>query len=388
MEAAINTRQSVEVADILRLSQQELTSQHSLCPTQYKALEALTQCRTSQLGGHARHCTNCSHQELAYNSCRNRHCPKCQFIKQEQWVDKLQSRLIPGRYFHVVFTIPHQLNSLFYLNQQKCYNVLFSAAWEALNKAGNNTAFLGAQVGAVAVLHTWGQTLSYHPHVHMMVPAGGLSEDGVEWVQASRNFFVPVKALSKMFRGSMMRQLKELKENNELKLPDTLSNFTAFKECLYQKSWNVYCKKALGGMNGVLKYLGKYTHRVAISNNRLISIKKDKVCFRYRDYRMEDRRSQRKTMTIDVIEFARRFMQHILPCGFYKIRYYGILATANIKTKREAAIAIIGKAIWFSTLEGLTAYEVLRSLCEADPALCPACKKGIMHWGKANVQKE
>jgi hypothetical protein len=141
-------------------------------------------------------------------------------------------------------------------------------------------------------------------------------------------------------------------------------------------------------MNGVLKYLGKYTHRVAISNNRLISIKKDKVCFRYRDYRMEDRRSQRKTMTIDVIEFARRFMQHILPCGFYKIRYYGILGTANIKTKRELAIAIIGKAIWFSTLEGLTAYEVLRSLCEADPALCPACKKGIMHWGKANVQKE
>lgn len=388
MEAAINTRQNVEVADILRLSQQELTSKHSLCPTQYKVLEALTHCRTSHLGGHARHCTNCGHQELAYNSCRNRHCPKCQFIKQEQWVDKLQSRLIPGKYFHVVVTIPHQLNSLFYLNQQKCYNVLFSAAWEALNKAGNNTAFLGAQVGAVAVLHTWGQTLSYHPHIHMLVPAGGLSEDGVEWIQASRKFFVPVKALSAMFRGSMMRQLKELKENNQLKLPDTLSNFTAFKEYLYQKSWNVYCKKALGGMNGVLKYLGKYTHRVAISNNRLISIKKDKVCFKYRDYRVEDRSYQRKTMTIDVIEFARRFMQHILPSGFYKIRYYGILATANIKTKREETIAIIGKTIWFSTLEGLTAYEVLRSLCEVDPALCPACKKGIMHWGSGKIQKE
>lgn len=243
-------------------------------------------------------------------------------------------------------------------------------------------------MGAVAVLHTWGQTLSYHPHIHMLVPAGGLSEDGVEWIQASRKFFVPVKALSAMFRGSMMRQLKELKENNLLKLPDTLSNFTAFKEYLYQKSWNVYCKKALGGMNGVLKYLGKYKHRVAISNNRLISIKKDKVCFRYRDYRMEDRRYQRKTMTIDVVEFARRFMQHILPSGFYKIRYYGIGATANIKAKREETIAIIDKTIWFSRLEGLTAYEVLRSLSEVDPALCPACKKGIMHWGSGKIQKE
>ena len=388
MESTTNKRYTVEVADILKISQQELLSRFPLCPSQHKALIALTQCRTSYYGGHTRHCTKCGHKELAYNSCRNRHCPKCQFIKQEQWVDKLKGRLIPGRYFHVVFTIPHQLNPLFYINQRECYKILFSAAWESLKNAGNNTRFLGAQLGAVAVLHTWGQTISYHPHVHMLVPAGGLSEDAMEWIQAPGKFFVPVKALAKMFRAIMLKHLKEMLTSHQLKLPDCLSDFNSLKEELFQKPWNVYCKKALGGMNGVLRYLGKYTHRVAISNNRLLNFQDGKVCFRYRDYRLQDNRYHSKTMTLDALEFARRFMQHILPLGFYKIRYFGILATANCKTKREQSIALIEKTIFLSQLEGLNAYEVLRFLSGKDPALCPVCKQGIMRWNKAMVQKE
>lgn len=388
MKETINQRQRIEVADVLKISKQTLETQYNLCAIQQKALEALIRCRTSGAGGHVSYCNNCGHKEQSYNSCRDRHCPKCQFIKQEQWVDKLKSRLMPGRYFHVVFTIPHQLNPIFYINQRKCYKILFSSAWEALKKAGKNSGFLGAEVGAVAVLHSWGQTLSYHPHVHMLVPAGGLSEDGMEWIQASQKFFVPVKALSAMFRGIMIRQIKELILNNELKLPDSFEGFVPMKKVLFGKSWNVYCKKALGGMNGVLQYLGQYTHRVAISNNRLLEMQNGKVSFNYRDYRLEQRRYQNKIMTLDALEFARRFLQHILPTGFYKIRYFGILATANIATKREQAIALIGETMWLSKLEGLNAYEVLRSLSGKDPALCPVCKEGIMHRRKGLVQRE
>jgi hypothetical protein len=388
MKETINQRQRIEVADVLKISKQTLETQYNLCAIQQKALEALIRCRTSGAGGHVSYCNNCGHKEQSYNSCRDRHCPKCQFIKQEQWVDKLKSRLMPGRYFHIVFTVPHQLNTMFYINQRECYRILFSSAWEALKKAGNNSGFLGAEVGAVAVLHTWGQTLSYHPHVHMLVPAGGLSEDGMEWIEAPRTFFVPVKALSAMFRGIIVRQLKELINEGNLKLPIDFEGFEPMKKELYSKNWNVYCKKALGGINSVLQYLGRYTHRVAISNSRLMGLENGKISFRYRSYRQGQRRYQMKTMALDTLEFARRFLQHILPSGFYKIRYFGILATANIATKREQAIALIGKTMWLSQLEGLNVYEVLRALTGKDPALCPVCHEGIMHRRKGLVQRE
>jgi hypothetical protein len=252
---------------------------------------------------------------------------------------------------------------------------MFDAASEALQNAGRNPRFLGAETGAVAVLHTWGQTLSYHPHIHMLVPAGGLSEDGMEWANAPKKFFVPVKALSKMFRGIFTRLLKKQLTGNNLKLPDDFSTFQVLKEKLYEKNWNVYAKKALGGINSVLTYLGRYTHRVAISNNRLVNIENGQVTFRYKNYRNRERQ---ETTTISCLEFTRRFMMHVLPKGFYKIRYYGILATANIKTKRQQAIALIGKTIWFPVLEGLTAYEVYRMLKGTDPVRCPKCKQGIM----------
>lgn len=375
MEVFINKRHKTEVAGVFKVCANNYLDTPGLCHVQRKAIRELSMCRTVEMGGHINACNHCGFTKQAYNSCHNRHCPKCQFLKQEQWVDKLKGRLIPGRYFHLVFSIPHLLNPLFYINQQLCYKLLFAASSEALRNAGTNPSFLGAETGAVAVLHTWGQTLSYHPHIHMLVPAGGLSEDGTEWVNTSKKFFVPVKALSKMFRGILIRLLKKHWDNNGLRIPEGFPEFGELKEKLYLKNWNVYSKKALGGVNSVLDYLGRYTHRVAISNNRLVKIENDEVTFKYKNYR---KRGKQETMVISCNEFARRFVMHILPKGFYKIRYYGILATANIKTKREQAIALIGKIIWLPKLEGLSAYEVLREITGTDPTRCPKCKQGIM----------
>jgi predicted Zn-ribbon and HTH transcriptional regulator len=371
----INQRHGLELADVFNSCKQELAAQHTLCPIQQKAVDDITACRTSQLGGHINCCTYCGYEKPAYNSCRNRHCPKCQFIKQEQWVDKLKGRLIPGRYFHVVFTIPELLNPLFYINQANCYHLLFHAASEALQKAGRNPSFLGADTGAVAVLHTWGQTLTYHPHIHMLVPAGGLSDDQTHWIEAPKKFFVPVKALSSIFRGVLIRELKSYIDQNKFRIPENMDDFEALKKKLYMKDWNVYSKKALGGVNGVLAYLGRYTHRVAISNSRLISLEQHKVSFVYRDYRQANRQ---RTLSLDQTEFVRRFLQHVLPSGFYKIRYFGILATVHIHAKREQAIALIGKTMLLPILEGLSAYEVIRELTGKDPARCPKCKTGWM----------
>lgn len=375
MKTQINKRHNVEVADVLNSCLDGITGSWSLCSIQSKALYDITNCRTGNLGGHLNTCNNCGFKQQAYNSCHNRHCPRCQFLKQEQWVDKLKGRLIPGRYFHIVFSIPHLLNPLFYINQEQCYKLLFDAASEALRNAGRNPGFLGAETGAVAVLHTWGQTLSYHPHIHMLVPAGGLSEDGTEWIRAPKKFFVPVKALSKMFRGIFIRLLKRYWNQNALKLPEGFPGFLQLKKKLYEKNWNVYSKKALGGINSVLSYLGKYSHRVAISNSRLVGMDNNKVTFSYKNYR---KKTKQETITISCTEFARRFLMHILPGGFYKIRYYGILASANCNTKRQQAIALAGITMWLPRLEGLNAYEVYRTLNGKDPALCPKCKKGMM----------
>ena len=230
METITNKRQKAGVAGAINACMGKYGVLQNLCHTQQKALDDIIACRTVGLGGHINTCNNCGSKQQAYNSCHNRHCPKCQFLKQEQWVDKLKGRLIPGRYFHIVFSIPHFLNPLFYINQAVCYKILFDASSEALQNAGINPRFLGAETGAVAVLHTWGQTLSYHPHIHMLVPAGGLSGDGMEWVGAPKKFFVPVKALSKMFRGIFIRLLKKHLFENNLKLPNGFPTFQTLKQ--------------------------------------------------------------------------------------------------------------------------------------------------------------
>ena len=329
MKHTENKPYPLEIADILREGIEKYVQSHNLCTIQEKAVLDICSCRSQEIGGHIHQCDNCGYSQQSYNSCRNRHCPKCQYVKQEQWVDKLAHTLIPGKYYHVVFTIPKQLHGLFYLNQRVCYNILFGSSSQALQKAGCNPRFLGAQTGALSVLHTWTQTLCYHPHIHMLVPAGGLSDDSMEWKNTGKKFFLPGKVLSRIFRGIMVRHLKEALEKGKIKLPETISCFDKLKDYLYQKDWNVYLKKSFGGINSVLKYLGRYTHRVAISNSRLISFSGQEVSFWYKDNKDK---GKRKIMTLETIEFIRRFLQHILPNNFYKIRYIGILAMANSKT--------------------------------------------------------
>lgn len=380
-----NIRTKLELADILLACKKRLVESRKLCEVQKKAIEDIIACRTIKKGGHVSHCTNCAHKEQSYNSCRNRHCPKCQFIKQEQWVDKLKSRLLPGKYFHIVFTLPSLLRPLFYINQKACYDILFQSAKMALLQAGRNSSYLGADVGAVAILHTWGQSLIYHPHIHMLVPAGGLSEDGVEWISSPKKYFAPQKALAGMFRGVMIRLIHEKLLASGLKLPEEFPVFEELKKQLYKKDWNVKSKEAFGGINSVLQYLGRYTHRVAISNSRIKSVENGKVRFTYKNNRNH---GLKDSMELSVLEFSNRFLYHILPSGFYKIRYIGILATRHIYTKREQAISLINETMWLSVLEGLSAYEILKALFKKEPLLCPVCKKGLMTTNIDLIQRE
>ncbi len=370
----VNRRHPLDVACIFEEYGAQFMDKHKLCPDQLKAFRAISQCRTAAMGGHLEQCRECGHQKVAYNSCRNRHCPKCQYVKQLIWIDKLKSSLPVCRYFHMVFTIPAALHKVFYLNQRVCYNLLFQAASQALRKVGQNPKFLGAETGAVAVLHTWGQALTYHPHIHMIIPAGGLSADGVEWVRATKTFFLPVKALSKVFRGVLWGLLEKQVASGQVRLPDDVAGITVLKKNLYEKNWNVYTKKSMAGPQSVVRYLGRYTHRVAISNNRIEGVAGGKVTFRWKDYR---KGLNNRLLTLDGQEFIGRFLRHVLPSGFYKIRYYGLLAAAN-GAKRLQCMALIAKPLHVPLLQGLSVKKVLKMLTGKDPDTCPKCKKGKM----------
>jgi hypothetical protein len=374
MEEIENRPHKYELADILRVHSDAFLSTHTLCSVQMKAIKDIKACRTAQMKGHKSQCNNCGHIEQSYNSCRNRHCNKCQFIRQSMWVDKLKARLLPGKYFHLVFTVPDSLNPLFYLNQRLCYSLLFKVAWSALKDLCNNPRFLGAQTGAVAVLHTWSSTLLYHPHIHLLVPAGGLSDDGMEWVKSKDNFLVPVKVLSKIYRARFCEQLKGLIERKEMIIPDG-TNINSLIRDLFKKQWVVYAKKTGKTVDRALEYLARYTNRVAIGNDRITNISRDKVSFRYKDPKTG---KYNREMTLEVNEFIRRFMQHILPGGFYKIRYFGILATVSSNTSKEQSIALIAKTMHVSEIEGLNAYEAFRIITGLDPTICVKCKTGRM----------
>lgn len=370
-----NKKQSIELADIFSGQATDFLRKHTLCAEQLKAFNAIMQCRTAALGGHIDRCDNCGYTRQSYNSCRNRHCPKCQFVKKAQWVDKLAANLPPVKHFHVVFTIPGCLHKLFYINQSKAYSLLFEAAGKALMQCAANPAFLGAQAGAVAILHTWGQTLVYHPHIHMIVPAGGLSDDQMEWMTAGKKFFLPVKALSTVFRGILCRLLEQAVADGEIKLPDEVLSFSSVKNQGYQKQWVVYCEKPFSCAGNLIQYLGNYTHRVAISNHRIRNYQDGKVSFCYKDYKSV---GINKMITLDADEFISRFLQHVLPCGFYKIRYFGFMAMCNMKLKLQACFDLIEKAAFLPILEGLTALEVWRSITGNDPLCCPKCNTGKM----------
>ena len=377
MKANIETIK-IEVADIFNIYSDEFIKNNNLSVQQIKTIDAIKSCRSSELGYHKLVCNECAHEQISYNSCRNRHCPKCQMTKQIKWIDKLKAEVLPVRYFHIVFTLPELLRALAYINQNTVYSILFGAASQTLKQVALNPKFLGAEPAFLAVLHTWGQNLSYHPHLHMIVSAGGLDPDGLEWKHSNKKFFVPVKALSKVFRAKFTDMLEDEYNKNTLNIPDTQKeidyhNFKKLKSLLYTKNWNVYSKKTFKGAGKVIEYLGRYTHKVAISNSRIISLENGKVKLKYKDYRDNNKW---KIMELTALEFIRRFVQHILPNNFYKIRYFGLLANKNRKTKLNTCFNRLKEMISIPRFEGLVWHEIIEIVTGKNVFICPVCKKG------------
>src|SRR5665648_149058 len=344
-----NKRQKIEIADIFRRFEAVYFQHHGLIHEQKKAFNAIINCRSQNMGGHTLKCDTCGYVQHAYNSCRNRNCPKCQYLKQVVWVDKLKARLLPVKYFHIVFTVPSAMHKLFYANQGICYDLLMRSASQAILKAGENPGFLGAKTGCVAILHTWGQALTYHPHVHLLVPAGGFDSDLVEWVSSEKNFFAPVKALSSLFRGIFAENIYKHAEGLISLANGEITDISYLRIIIYKTSWNVFAKPALNNAEKVIEYLGRYTHRVAISNARIVDIVNDEVHFKWKDYRQN---GKTKIMKIKAVEFINRFMMHVLPCGFYKIRYYGIFANKLCNNLLDTYLTLNNKEMELSSLEG------------------------------------
>lgn len=370
-----NERQKIEIADIFRQFETDYYQQHDLIGEKKKAFNAIINCRSQNMGGHTLKCDTCGYVQHAYNSCRNRNCPKCQYLKQVVWVDKLKARLLPVKYFHIVFTVPSAMHKLFYANQGICYDLLMRSASQAILKAGENPGFLGAKTGCVAILHTWGQALTYHPHVHLLVPAGGFDSDLVEWVSSEKNFFAPVKALSSLFRGIFAENIYKHAEGLISLANGEITDISYLRTIIYKTSWNVFAKPALNNAEKVIEYLGRYTHRVAISNARIVDIVNDEVHFKWKDYRQN---GKTKIMKIKAVEFINRFMMHVLPCGFYKIRYYGIFANKLSSDLLDTYLSLNDKEMDLSSMEGKNWQELVQDVFGYDTFHCKKCKTGIM----------
>lgn len=376
-------KSSPEVADIFRAFGEPYRQVHgkAMPLRHYRVMRAIEICRTAALGGHVDACEHCGAVHISYNSCRNRHCPKCQFLAKERWLEARRADLLPVRYFHVVFTLPGDLRSLALRNQEVVYNLLFQSASEALKELSRDPRHLGAEIGLTALLHTWSQTLMDHPHLHCVVPGGGLSLDGQKWIGARKEFFIPVKVISRLFRGKFLAYLKKAYESDRLKLPGVLApleestSFNAYLSGLYHQEWNVYCKRPFGGAQQVIDYLARYTHRVAISNDRIVKLEGDQVTFRYRDWADRDRV---KEMRLPAFEFIRRFLLHVLPDGFVKIRHYGVLSNRSKKTKLLRCRQILGVTTPSAREEQLSWEDLLYRLTGVDARICPHCGKGRM----------
>ena len=355
-----------------------------LSAAQRQALRDLANCRTEALGGHVERCLDCGHERIAYNSCRNRHCPKCQALARAHWLDRQAEHLLPVEYHHVVFTLPAELGPLALAHPAVLYDLLLRSAAASLRAVAANPKRLGAKVGVLLVLHTWGQNLHHHPHVHGVVTGGGLSCDSSgqidaapRWVACRPGFFLPVRVLSRVFRGKFLDGLRAAVGAGELPLPGPPGEAhtgAAWWASLYAKEWVVYSKRPFGGPEQVLKYLARYTHRVAISNCRLLELDNGRVTFRYKDYADAQKH---KTMTLDAVEFLRRFVQHVLPKGFVKIRHYGLLANAQ----REARLALCRRLLLVSTV----AAALPQSPASIEPAqrrCCPNCGGQRLVYGE------
>jgi len=380
-----NTRQPLELGDIFRAYGAEYRASRVVPTHHLVAMSAIESCRTKELGGHLQVCEACGGEVPAYRSCRNRHCPKCGWLSQQKWLAARKAEVLSVGYFHVVLTVPDLLNLLFQYNQKTMYDILFKAGSETLLELGGDPQHLGALIGILVFLHTWGQNLIDHPHLHCIVPCGGLSDDEVEWVyprksKKRKKFFVHVNVISDLFKKKFMHYLVSAYNGGELKFGGKISHlkhpgeFNRLKRELYEKSWVSYCKAPFGGAEAVLEYLSRYSHRVAISNHRLVKIEGGRVTFKWKNYRQGD---QYKEMSLEVFEFIRRFLLHVVPKGYFRIRYYGLLASAS-RGKLRISQEILGcvpeqsdgpepKKTWEDWVVELTGIE---------PGICPYCKRG------------
>jgi hypothetical protein len=380
------SRQALEVADIFRAQGKAWRQAHRghISLGQLKVMSAIEACRSAALGGHVLRCSSCAHQQIAYNSCRNRHCPRCQGSAAHRWLEARQADLLPVEYYHLVFTLPAPISDLAYRNKSVIYAILFKAAAATVQTIAADPKHLGARVGLTLVLHTWGSAMTHHPHVHGIVPGGGLSINGEQWIHCRSGFFLPVRVLSRLFRRLFLERLNEAYQSNDLKFfgdhkslvhADAFSNWL---KPLQQTEWVVYAKRPFAGPQAVLAYLSRYTHRVAIANSRLLKFNEQGVTFKWKDYRSKQR-FRHKAMTLKTDEFIRRFLIHVLPGGFHRIRHYGLLANSgrrdNLKRARELLLEQTNDddAIENSAID--SAASKTNDIPEPLPAtyICPGC---------------
>lgn len=363
-------RPTHEVADVIERFGAELLRQGGVTPARRRVMRAVAACRTASLGGHVEACDSCDYRRIAYNSCRNRHCPKCQGSRQAQWLEGRARDLLPVEYFHVVFTVPEEVAAIALQNKRVMYGILFAASAATLRTIAADPRHLGAEIGFVSVLHTWSQTLQHHPHVHCVVPGGGLAPDG-SWVACRPGFFLPVRVLGAMFRGQFVTMLRAAYERGELEFQGILSrlrrraSFASLLDRLRETSWVVYSKPPFGGPVQVLKYLARYTHRVAIGNRRILAVDGSGVTFRWRDRAAGDRP---RTMQLPGVEFLRRFLLHVLPRGFQRLRHYGLLGNRMRESKLAMCRLLLG-AEMPAPVDTVAPFEV------AD-GRCPECQVG------------
>lgn len=378
-------KKTIELADVFRAGFADYCARNRPLPLEhYKVANAIMNCHTAALGGHIFHCEQCGHEKILYNSCRNRHCPSCQAAARVQWVDNRIKELLPVPYFHVVLTIPAQLNPFALRNKRVMYTILFKAAAETLHALAATKKYLGANIGFIAVLHTWGQNLLDHPHLHIIVPAGGINNDQSQWkTTPAESFLFPVKVVAKLFRGKFLDMFRRAVDDQKIGFHGTLQQFEtdpkAFRrliDTLYKTEWVVYAKPPFAGPKAVLKYLGRYTHRIAISNNRLTQLTEQTVSFTWKDYADNNRR---KVMTLTHGEFIRRFLLHVLPTGFVRIRYFGFLGQAVKKEKLQRCRTLLGEKPIEPEAENTDnneGEEVIKELWREECHRCPLCKKG------------
>lgn len=362
-------RSSLELADIVRSHGEALRRSCALTPDQDAVLRDVVRCRTAVLGGHLDVCDGCGHTEPSYNSCRNRHCPKCQGLAQAKWIAEREARILPVKHFHAVFTLPAELRALARYRREEVFDLLFACASRTLLELGRSEHRLGAEIGLTAVLHTWTRELQFHPHVHCIVTGGGLSLDGARWIDSRPKYLFPVKVMGALFRGKLLDGLRRAHARGVFDGFDAFvdpQGFDLMMQRLAKKSWVVYAKRAFGGAEQVYAYLGRYTHRVGIANSRLVAIENDAVTFRTKSG---------KSVTLSAVEFLRRFTLHVLPHGYVKMRHYGLLAPSNVTTKLASARCLLSSRTPSCVNAAQT---IVDALVAGGDRLCPVCGIGVM----------